>query len=201
MATEIQDGSGSGYRAKVDSKNRLWSDSISRSQLEYAALTSEAYNVSTGSIILTTASESAVGYFTYTGEHTLIIKEMLVILGDSTGGSAAASSTIKIIKNPMNGTVISNAVPVSSASNRDFSSSKQLQGVAYKGAEGDTFTDGDLFALTTRSNEAVTVSFDAAPIILKKGNSIGITFTPVTGNTSQNVVIAGTMYIETTNIV
>jgi len=194
---EIIDGSGNEYRAKVDSRNRLFSDSISRSQLEYAVLTGNGYNVSTGSIPLASDGNSAVGYFKYTGDATLIIKEILVILGASNG---TGNGTITLVKNPTSGTIIDNALPVASASNRDFGSSTNLEAVAYKGAEGHTFTDGETFAVTSRDNTAQVVPFDAAPIVLRKGNSIGVKYTPPSGNTSQSVVVAGTVYVETVNI-
>ena len=76
--TNIIDGSGDEYRAKVDNRHRLFTDAISRSQLEYAVLTGNGYNVSTGNIALTTDGESALGYFKYTGENTVVIKEILV---------------------------------------------------------------------------------------------------------------------------
>jgi hypothetical protein len=198
MAVEIGDGSGFDYRAKVDSRNRIFTDSISREQLEYAILTGNGYNVSTGNITLTTDGNSAIGWFKYTGKFALVIKEILVILGASTNGTG--NGTITILKNPTTGTIISNAVPVSAASNRDFSSFNQLPALAYKGAEGDTFTDGDTFAVTGRDGSAQIVSFDAAPIVLKKGNSIGIKYTPPSGNTSQNVIVAGTVYEEKVEI-
>lgn len=199
MATEILDGTGNDYRAEVTSDNRLASDSISRDQLEYGILKGYGFNVSTGTINLTTNGESAVGYFKYTGNKTLVIKEILVILQASTGG--AGTSIIKLIKNPSTGTIIDNAIPVTSAQNRDFGSAYLLQAIAYKGAEGNTFTDGNIFSLTTRAAAAEIVAFDAAPIVLRKGNSIGVTFTPASGNTSQDIVIAGTVYEEQTGII
>jgi len=195
---EIEDGSGYEYRAKVDSRNRLFTDSISREQLEYAVLDGNGYNVSTGSMVLSTDSNSAVGWFKYTGKYTLVIHEILVILGDSTGGTGVG--VITILKNPSEGTIIDNEIPVSAASNRDFSSFNQLPAAAYKGAEGYTFTNGDNFAITSRSGSAQVVSFDAAPIVLRKGNSIGIKYTPPSGNTSQNIIVAGTVYEEKVEI-
>ena len=195
---EIEDGSGYKYRAKVDSRNRLFTDSISREQLEYAILDGNGYNVSTGSMVLSTDSNSAVGWFKYTGRYTLVIHEILVILGDSTGGTGVG--VITILKNPSEGTIIDNKIPVSAASNRDFSSFNQLPAAAYKGAEGYTFTNGDNFAITSRDGSAQVVSFDAAPIVLRKGNSIGIKYTPPSGNTSQNIIVAGTVYEEKVEI-
>lgn len=195
---EITDGSGKEYRAKVDERKRLFTDSISRSQLEYAILDGNGYNVSTGSMLLTSGSPSAVAYFKYTGEFALVIKEILIILGASTGGTG--NGTIILLKNPTTGTIITKAVDVSAASNRDFGSFTQLPAIAYKGAEGDTLTDGETFAVTTRDGSNQVVAFDAAPIVLRKGNSIGVKYTPPSGNTSQNVVIAGTVYEEKVTI-
>lgn len=199
METEILDGTGEGFRAKVDSRGRLFSDSIAREQIEYAILTGNGYNVSTGNITLTSDAESGIGWFQYNGNDTLVIKEILVILGASTGGSG--SGVITLLKNPTGGTVISNAIPVAAASNRDFSSSSQLDANAYKGAEGNTLTGGEVFAVTSRdASFSGVVAFDAASIILKRGNSIGIKFDPATGNTSQTITVAGTIYIEKVKI-
>lgn len=195
---EILDGTGEENRARVDGRNRLFTDSISRSQLEYAILSGDGYNVSTGTMALTTDSESAIGYFKYTGEFTMVINEILVILGASTSGTGLG--TITLVKNGTSGTIVSSADPVSAASNRNFSSFNQLQADAYKGAEGYTLTDGDTFAVTTRDASAQVVAFDAAPIVLRKGNSISVKYTPPSGNTSQTVVVAGTVYEEKVTI-
>ena len=198
IGNKIQDGTGSKVMVKVTEDNRFCTDTVSRSQLEFACLTGNAYNVSTGAITLTNASESAIGYLEYTGENIVIIKEILIILGESTNGTG--SGTVKIYKNPTGGTIVSNAVPLSTAENRDFSSAKTISGVLYKGAEGNTLTGGSTFAVTSRSDFSLPISFDAAPIVLRKGNTLGITYTPPSGNTSQAIIAAGTIYIETTNI-
>lgn len=198
MAQQIEDGTGNEYRAEVSANNRLFTDSVTRPQLEYACITGNAYNVSTGAMTLTTAGTSAVGYFKYTGDYTLIIKEILVILGASTGGTG--NGTITLLKNPTSGTIVSNALPVASATNRDFSSANVMNATAYKGAEGYTFTDGSTFAVTSRDSTAQIITFDAAPIILKRGNSIGVNYTPPSGNTSQSVIVAGTVFEELTII-
>lgn len=197
MSIQIEDGAGNEYRAEVSAKNRLFTDSVSRSQLEYACLVGNAYNISTGSITLTSDSQSAVGYFKYTGDNTIVIKEILIILGDSNG---TGNGLITLVKNPSQGTIVSNAVPVNAASNRDFSSANLLNADAFKGVEGDTLTDGATFAVTSRNATAQIVAFDAAPIVLKRGNSIGILYTPPSGNTSQSVIVAGTVFEELTNI-
>lgn len=198
MQTQIIDGAGNEYSAEVSANNRLFTDTVSRPQLEYACITGNAYNVSTGSISLTADTESAIWYFTYTGDNTLIISEILVILGASTGGTG--NGIITILKNPQNGTIVSGAVSVSSFSNRDFSSANVLTSTTYKGAEGNTFTDGTNFAVTSRDNSAQIVAFDAAPIVLRRSNSIGVKYTPPSGNTSQSIIVASTMFEELTTL-
>ena len=200
MAEQIIDGTGSGRKAKVDSNNRLHVRAVSSTELSNAVLHGEAYNVSTGAITLTSGNESAVGYFKYDGDDPIIIKEILVIINPSTGGAGA--STIKIKKNPTGGTIISNAVTVSTASNRDFSSAKSIDGSLYKGVEGDTITgETEDFAISTRDAAfSGVLSFDAAPIALRKGNTLAITFEPATGNTSQTIVVAGTIYVDTATV-
>lgn len=197
MAIEIEDGTGSGNRAQVDSDKRLHVNSVSRTQLEQAVLLAEAYNVSTGSISLTTANESGLFYIKYTGSDPLVIKEILIILGDSDG---TGNGLVKIQKNPSDGTIISNAVLPSAVINRDFSSSNELDATIYKGAEGDTINSGQVFAITSRDVFDDPITFDAAPIVLKKGNSLSVSYTPPTGNTSQTVVVAGTFFVETATV-
>jgi hypothetical protein len=70
----------------------------------------------------------------------------------------------------------------------------------YKGVEGDTITGGTLFAASGRDVFDAPVVFDAAPIKLSKGNSIAISYTPPTSNTSQTVIVAATIFVETATV-
>lgn len=190
----IEDGTGRGYKAKVDDNKRLHVDSSGRTQDQQAALLSDSYNINTGAITLTSDGESAVFYMKYTGDNPLVIKEILGIIGTTTGGSG--DGEIKIIKNPSAGTIVSGASAVTTNSNRDFGSANQLDGVVYKGAEGNTLTDGSVFADSIRSSFGTVITFDASIIVLRKGNSIGVKFTPPAGNTSQTIKIAVTCFVE-----
>ena len=197
---EIHDGTGKGNVAKVDNDFRLHVNSVNRTQDEQAALLGVAYNMSTGTVTLTSANQSCVAYMKYTGDDPFIIKELLAIPSDSTGGVGSASVQIK--KNPTIGTIISNAVDFTSIQNRDFSSSNSISNDAdiYKGVEGDTITNGDSFAFTTRDNFDEPISFDSANIVLRKGNSIGVCITPPPSNTSQTWVIAIIGFVETATV-
>lgn len=194
MSEVIEDGTGRGFKAKVDSNKRLHVDSSGRSQDQQAALLGDSYNVNTGTITLTSANESGIFYLKYTGDNPLVIKEILAIIGSTTNGTG--DGEIVILKNPTTGTVISDATVVETASNRDFSSANTLEALVYKGAEAKTLTNGDVFASSTRSSFGAVVAFDASIMVLRKGNSIGVKYTPPSGNTSQTIKIAVTCFVE-----
>jgi len=190
----IQDGAGTGSQAKVDNLNRLHTDAKSTSTLEYSSLKGDAYNFNTGSMTLTTAGESAIGYFEYLDDMPFVIEEILFIIGPTTGGTG--DGTAKIYRNPTGGTIVSGAVPIEVAANRDFSSSKQLVANMYEGAEGNTITGGTIFASTSRSSFGTVITFDGGPIVLRKGNTLAISWEPPTGNTSQAVKVAATGFTD-----
>ena len=88
-------------------------------------------------------------------------------------------------------TIISGAVAGDTLSNRNFGSARSLVADFYKGAEGNTMTDGAIFGDTTRNASATApIEFDADVIVLPKNASIGVDFTPATGNTSVAVKVA-----------
>ena len=190
----INDGAGTGAQARVDNLNRLHTDTKSTSILEYSALKGDAYNFNTGSMTLTTAGESAVGYFQYLDDAPFVIEEILFVIGGTTGGSG--EGTAKIYRNPTGGTIVSGAVPIEVAANRDFSSSKQPVANMYKGAEGNTIIGGTVFTSTSRSSFGTVITFDGGPIVLRKGNTLAVSWTPPTGNTSQTVKVAATGFTD-----
>jgi hypothetical protein len=200
MAQEIIDGSGSGNRAQVDSDHRLHVNSVTRTQDEQAALLGVAYNLSTGSVALTSANKSCIAYMKYNGTDPFVIKEVIIIPSASTSGTGNAS--IQILRNPTAGTIVTNEVPFTAVNNRDFSSSNSIANDSdiFKGVEGDTLTDGSSFAFTTRDNFDIPITFDAANIVLRKGNSVGICITPPTGNTAQTWVVAIVGFVETATV-
>lgn len=194
----IDDGTGSGKKAKVDDENRLHTSSVGETELEFEALIGNAYNVNTGLVTLTNAGvNNGVVYYKNTGDADMIIAEILIILGTSTGGTG--DGTITVYRNPTTGTLISGAVAVESNVNRSFKSFNALEIDAYKGATSTTVTNGEVFGTTVRSGAAV-INFTSSPILLGKGNSLAITYSPPSGNTSQSIRVATTIYIKTTSI-
>lgn len=185
----IEDGSGIGYHAQVDSSNRLHTFSTMETELLHACRDGDAYNINTGIVTLTSANESGVLYVKNTSTtHRLIITGIVCILSPSTGGSSSDSTLVRMYKNPSTGTLISGATAVDINSNRNFSSAKSLTGLAYKGSEGSTITNGTQHIQSLVS--AGSRTFFAIEEVLGQNNSIAVSYEPNDGNTSMKTMTA-----------
>lgn len=188
MAQGIKDGS-TGNIAKVDSNKRVHTFAVSRSVSAQALFDGDAYNINSGLVTLTTAGESGILYFRNNEDRDIKVESIVLILGPSTGGSATDTTRVRIYRNPTTGTLISTALAAETNLNRNFGSSNNLtESLAYKGAEGNTVTDGSIFieSLVSPGNRA-PISIN---VLLKKGNSIAVTYEPNDSTTSMKVMCA-----------
>lgn len=173
----IENGRGTGQKAFVDQNGQLHAFTVTETEIKQAVTLGYAYNINTGTIGLTSTTESAVLYFKndedpISGESSFMIDAIAIGIGD--GGTVSEKSIITVLRNPTAGTIVSGASAVSINANRNFGSSNALSSttLAYKGAEGNTFTDGDDFALFYQT--AGTRGLYSIDIELPKGSSIGI---------------------------
>ena len=187
MAEQLLDGTGTGKRAKVDVSNRLHTHSVTETIIQNAARTGDSYNINSGPITLTTASQSALLYFKNTGDSDIHIAAVGYLIGNSTGGAGDFHATV--VKNPTTGTVISDAVAVAINENKNVGSSKILDIETYKGAEGKTFTNGEDFYFSLLGGAARTYVISTGTIVVPNGGSIGVNVTPQIGNTSMEIQI------------
>lgn len=188
----LKDGTGRGYQVKIDSDNRMHTSAVTRQEVERSIYEGDGYNLNTGLVNITDAnSDNAVWYLKNNDDEDIIVHEILIILGTTTGGTG--DGTLKVFRNPTGGTIISNALPVEALVNRNFSSSNIIEVETYKGATGHTLTGGVTLGSTNRAGSAV-VNFTSTPFLLAKGNSIGITWAGATGNTAQSVRVAVTIF-------
>lgn len=196
MSESIIDGTGGGNEARVDADKRLHVLSISEGFNVASAIKGENYNFNTGDITLTSATESAVAYIKSSEDKDLIITDIIVISGVSSGGTGDFS--VKVVRNPTTGTIISGATDFSISENRNFGSVRPFVGDTFKGAEGLNITNGSEFASTSRNSTTTPIHFDADVIILPKGSSLGVNYTPQAGNTSQviKIAIVGFLFTE-----
>lgn len=193
MADVILDGAGKQYRMKVSSEQRAYVDSVQRGKDAQANRIGDAYNLNTGIITLTNATETPVMYVKNNEEKDLVIEAIAVGLGDSTGGDNAIQQ-ITIIRNPTTGTIIDTPVNIDINSNRNYGSKNTLTADAYKGATNKTMTNGENHILFYQTDKGRL--FAAIEERLPKGSSIGVKIAPQTGNTSQNVYCALICHLE-----
>ena len=189
----IQDG-GTGKSAAIDNTARLSTRSVQQSETENATDTGDSYNINTGLVTLTTAGESGVFYLSTNENKNVHIDSVVVIMGPSTGGSATDTTRIRFYRNPTAGTLISGASAVDDNENRNFGSSKVLDSTAYKGAEGNTITDGAVIIESLVSpGSRVAFSID---LVLTKGDAIAVSLEPNDSNTSMKTMVAAVLHVE-----
>ena len=191
MTDFIQDGTGSGNRAKVDTKNRLHTLSTIETGGTEAALQGDLYNVNSGTINLTSDSASALYYIKNTDSVNWIVNRVFYNAGVSTGGSG--DFLAEVVANPTLGTLIDSGANLD-IHNLNFGSSKQLTALSKVGVEGSTVTDGvvRVGTIIPTSGTRVLIAFDS--IVLEPGSSLAITITPQTGNTAMNIQVGLNLY-------
>jgi len=194
----INGGEGSKIAAHVDQNNNLHTHAVTKTTIQDAVSSGNAYNINTGWIALTTSTESAVMYFLndeapVNGESTFVVDAIAVGI-DSVGTTTAGDPCdITVVRNPTGGTIVSGASAVSMNANRNFGSNNTLSSTSlvYKGAEGNTLTGGSdiaLFAVNPGNRGYFNVNFE-----MPKGSAIGIKIDTQTtaGSTSVYVAIIG----------
>jgi hypothetical protein len=196
MPQSIKDGS-TGNTAKVGSNSRLHTHANTTPEEWSANKDGNAYNINTGNITLTSAADTPIMYVKNNDDKTLHISAIAIGVGPSTGGTGEIPQ-ITVVRNPTAGTTISNANNVAIKSNRNYGSANTAANIiAYKGATGETMTDGDDHLLINQtSNGRAFASIDE---ILPKGTSMGVKFDPQPSNTSQTVYCALICHFEDTS--
>ena len=191
MSDFIQDGTGTGYRAKVDATNHLHTRSVSESGGTDSAITGDLFNVNTETINLTSANASSLVYMKNTDTVPWIVNRVFYNAGPSTGGTG--DFLAEVIANPTTGTLISGGSALT-PHNLNFGSSKELTGTVLKGAEASTITDGTVRVSTIIpvAGTRVLISFDS--IVLDVGSSIAVRVTPQTSNTSMDIQVGFNLY-------
>jgi len=190
----IENGTGEVIYLKVDSTNRAWVRSIIASEILESSFRNEAFNINTEEITLNSDTESALIFIKNTNAFgkTLVVEAVFYLLGNSTGGSG--DSRIVLLKNPTSGTIVDDAVETPIKGVRNFGSEENFDGIAYKGAIGKTFTNGSNYLTTRSGSTSQRIPIAADGLIIPKNKSLGIKYTPPTGNTSQVVEIAVACY-------
>ena len=184
MGFQILDGTGRNIKAKVSVDNRLYTQSVNRSEREEQSLMGEAYIIGTGFVNLTTSGTSAVLYFKNNEDVDLVITRFLVGVKKSVGGTENFVTGI-IYKNPTS--MLSGTTNPLAINNVNFGSSNTVDADSEIGQQGALLAGGSAYLATVAPTESLT-SEDASTI-LPKGSSIGVFIKPPPGNTSIDVSV------------
>jgi hypothetical protein len=196
MSESICDGTGDGFKAKVDKLHRLHVDSVTFGRSELEVELGNGFNTNTGILNLTTANKSGVLYFKNLEDSPVVITTMFYLFGES--NASGGEVLVDVLRNPTTGTIISDAVDAEMAGvNRNFGSSKLLEADIYKGGEGKTFTNGEKLIESLFSNSPNRHTLRVGDLVLPKGSSIGFNITPPAGNTDMNVEFAFSCFVDT----
>lgn len=185
MATEIKNGTGDGdYRAKVDAESNLHVRAIQRTEFAHALEDGHAWNLGTGFITLTGTNSTPLLYFKTTGDEDYEIDLYVLLTRVSTGGDGS-QGLVEIHLNPIAGTLVTAGTAIT-ASNMKVGLTSQPSATMKKGAYGDTdFSGADsvLRSLVGADNRLLLGILTDIP----KGQSVGISYTAPTSNTSMDV--------------
>lgn len=200
---KIQDGTGSSRELKIDVNNRAQITAIQESFADHAAESSNKYNINTGDITLTDATITSVLYVKNNETSDLVITALIYNLGNTASGTGDVK--IDVIRNPTAGTIITDAVDVlvgtGEESNQNFGASKSLSIDAFKGDTADNdFTDGSVTISTRSAANTGRILISLGALLIPKGKSIGISYTPPASNTSQIVQFALSGYLLTSAV-
>lgn len=83
----IESGVKNSNKAEVDGNNRLQTKATTETRQSEAANNGDSYNLNTGTIALTTDSQSALAYIKNNGDKPLHVEAIGCLIGNSTGGS------------------------------------------------------------------------------------------------------------------
>lgn len=182
MDLTIKDGTGKGNKAKVNSENRLSTTAVTVTQQQLQSAQGNSYQLGSGVVNLTSASESAVLYVKNDDDRTLGLSGVNITSTAFTG----SSSGVVLAKVYLLGTGLSSST-TNSPLNNNFGSSKSANVEVLAGAEAATVTNGTVVGAFYIPVD--TFFYTDIAWVLPKGSSVAVTLTPATGNTSFNATI------------
>lgn len=175
MGFLIEDGTGGGYKAKVNEHNELLVMAESVDNLERGSSFGYTFRANTGALTLNVGT-SAVFYMKNSETQKMAIREILVHSGTST---VAGNVVVTIIRNPTGGTITSAPGGTITPQNMNFGSGKAMTSTGtliYYGADTKTLTGGTTFT-TVIGQDKQQIKIEDAFIILEPNSAIGINVT------------------------
>lgn len=181
----------------VDNNGRAQAFSTSASEQQVQAELGQAFNINTGEVTLTDAEETPLFYLENTSEDNPIKISRIFTTFLTSSGGAGLPTRLNVYPNITGGTILTatDLTPF----NFNFGSKRQLGVVCKLGATGETFTfvePARILSLFPNDNLRQLTEFDV--IVLPKGSSMLVTYTPPTGNISQIVEAGCNVFVSAT---
>ena len=185
----IQDGSGRGFEAGVDSTNRLLVEGVALSIREEAVLKGQLYEIG-GFFTLTGTAETAVLYVENQQEQTLVLDRFEFSGAESTGGTSDAM-LLALYTGP---SAITNST-ASTAKNSNFGSALAPSfDIQLGNGSTSAVTGGTQFGASYITYLGQSM-FDG-PWAVPRGQSFALTATPPASNTSLNFTVRLLAHLE-----
>ena len=190
MATTIEDGTGKGFSASVDSDNRLLVRSAGETEFDRATRLGNAYNINTLFFLVTGSTEAPLLYLKNNEEKTLTLAAWFF----ATSGSSSSNGIIKMFPNPSSGTIISSGTDVE-AVNRLVGSSNTLDADIKRGGDGFTVTGYGTNPVLYQPQGATSRGFGTIQISVEKGSSVVVNYDP-NGQEPFQIYVGFQVYIS-----
>lgn len=174
MGTTIQDGTGTKFKVKINSDNRLLSQTISESEFDYSVGKGDAYNINTEFLTITGNTETPLLYIKNNDNKNLVISAWFIGT-DADSGTATRLNLMRIYKNPTSGTIISSGTDITPV-NRNFGSSNEFEGIAKKGGNGFTVSGYETTSVLYQTQGTKQRNFGTVQLVLTKGSSLVVTY-------------------------
>lgn len=190
--SHIQDGTGKGFLAKVDSSNSLVVSATSQTAEEHHVAEGHAFNIETPIITLTSAAKSGVLYLKNTGTEDITVTGFFNLLGEITG-TTSGNMFLYYEFDTVGGTLIAATSNVVTPANKRVGSKNLLSATVLYGAQGLT-VDSGLKKITSLSTGGGRNPLFVR-VVLPKGSSVSVSIQPFTGTTSMSLIAALDCYI------
>jgi hypothetical protein len=183
---KIQDGTGKGYEAEIDSTNRLKTRAVIEDEWVEALSKGDHYAITSSPITLTAATASAMMWFRNDNDEDLLIDRVILNSADSTGGTV----DVLVLQPVVNPTAMASGSGNDVTQvNTNLGSSKELTLTSEKGLEGASLTGGSVAAAWNIENPTNHRVLDVR-FLVPKGSSIGFNIIPPASNTSMVVSVS-----------
>lgn len=196
MSTIIQDGTGTKLKVKINSENRMLTQTISESEFDHSVGKGEAYNINTEFVTVTGSSEVPLLYIKSNEDRNLVLNAWFIGT-DADTGTATRLSLFRVYKNPTSGTIISSGTDITPV-NRNFGSSNELEVIAKKGGDGFTVSGYELTPVLYQTQGTKQRNFGTVQLVLTKGSSVVVTYQQY-GLTSNDIYNGFQVYLSDVN--